>query len=128
MAIDFKSGKAPTKKQVAAGFAPQLTLEAAIIEAGGFEAIEADRVAGAEYVRLLGGSGSGLKSLGSNNKPFPQLVAEHIEELRTLLDQFRDPQTPYVPRPYPQFIDEYSDYDHLARVKEWLTGDEGGGE
>ena len=41
-------------KQVGAGFSPQLTLEAAMIEAGAFEAIGARAVAGAAYVRLGG--------------------------------------------------------------------------
>jgi hypothetical protein len=31
-----------------------------------------------------------------------------------------------VPRPYPQFVNAYGAYDHLARVKEWAAGGEGG--
>jgi ATP-dependent helicase/nuclease subunit B len=44
------------------------------------------------------------------------------------LNQFRRPQTAYLPRPFPKYAARYNDYDHLARVKEWSGGlDDGGG-
>ena len=36
--IDYKSGRVPTSKEIDAGFAPQLVLEAAMVAKGGFEA------------------------------------------------------------------------------------------
>src|SRR5690606_8477550 len=51
--LDFKTGSAPSQKQVVQGFAPQLTLTAAILAAGGFPAppTEATELL---YVRLTG--------------------------------------------------------------------------
>ena len=36
-----------------------------------------------------------------------------------LLDAFAREETPYLSRPFPKFAPRFSDYDHLARVKEW---------
>jgi ATP-dependent helicase/nuclease subunit B len=42
-----------------------------------------------------------------------------------LLDAFACADTPYLSRPFPKFVPRFSDYDHLARVKEWsATGGE----
>jgi hypothetical protein len=42
--------------------------------------------------------------------------------LFVLLNQFRLADTPYPSRPWVEFASRYSDYDHLARVKEWSRG------
>ena len=53
------------------------------------------------------------------------IVAAHFAGLKQMLAQFADPATPYIPRPYPKFLGRGSDYDHLARVREWaLSGGE----
>ena len=57
---------------------------------------------------------------------FEDLVEQQFAELHKLLSQFRDETIAYVPRPYPQFVNAYGAYDHLARVKEWAAGGEGG--
>ena len=57
---------------------------------------------------------------------FEDLVEEQFAELHKLLSQFRNETIAYVPRPYPQFVNAYGAYDHLARVKEWAAGGEGG--
>ena len=125
--FDYKTGNPPTAAQVGAGFSPQLTLEAAMIEAGAFEAIGARRVSGAAYVRLGGKSGGETQWLKFKDKSFADVVAEHRANLVELLNQFRDSQTPYPSRPFVEFASRYGDYDHLARVKEW-SRDSGGGE
>ncbi len=125
--LDFKTGQPPSRRTVAAGFAPQLTLEAAMIERGTFASIAAAPVADAVYVRLLAGETIAPASIVAKGTSLAEMVAEHFVELRKLLDEYRDPETPYLSRPYPQFVNEYSDYDHLARVREWSLG-AGGGE
>ena len=48
------------------------------------------------------------------------------EGLSRLIAVFDDPRTPYAALPRPHLAPRYSDYEHLARVKEWAAGEEGG--
>lgn len=117
--FDYKTGTPPTPAQVGAGFSPQLTLEAAMIEAGAFEPVGKRRVEAAAYVRLGGKTGGETKPLAWKDKSFADVVAEHRTQLMVLLEQFRDENTPYPSRPYVEFASRFGSYDHLARVKEW---------
>ena len=124
--FDYKTGAPPSNKQVLTGFAPQLTLEAAMIAAGAFEKIGPRDTQGAAYVPI-GGAGAGEPLwVKPKDMSFGELVAEHKSQLLTLLDQFRNPKRSYPSRPYVAFASRHGDYDHLARVKEWSRA--GGGE
>lgn len=119
--IDYKTGKPPSNPQVKAGWSPQLTLEAAMIEAGAFAEVGAHTVASAAYVSLKdGGATHWLDKIDKQN--FADVVASHRDELQKLLSQFRNIDTPYPSRPYMFLKAEHSDYDHLARVAEWSRG------
>ena len=125
--IDYKTGTPPSRKMVAAGFAPQLTLEADMIRRGAFGGVEGGaKVSDALYVKLGGAEGVEDKDIidRSKGKSVAQLGAEHMEGLLLLLEQFRDPQFPYAPRPYPQFESKSTTYDHLSRYREWSSGGE----
>ena len=50
---------------------------------------------------------------------------EALEGLMALLAKFEDETTPYLSRPRVQFARAISDYDHLARVREWSAADGG---
>lgn len=116
---DFKTGAPPSNSQVLAGFSPQLTLEAAMIESGAFLKVGKRRTHGGAYVHI-GGNGDGAPLwIKSKEVCFGDLVAEHRAQLLKMLDQFRDPRRSYPSRPYVAFISRHGDYDHLARVKEW---------
>ena len=99
--LDFKTGAPPTAPQVRSGLAPQLTLTAAILARGGFDAV-------------------GRIDVGD--------LAEHaMAGLKRRVQAFDLPATPYVSWAAPQFIGRYGgDYDHLARHWEWgvIGGDE----
>ncbi len=124
--IDFKTGVVPTAKTVRAGFAPQLSLEAAMVERGGFTTLGTGAlVEAAAYVKLEAGEAVPMP-LAWKDRSFAEVVAEHFDGLVDLLNTFRDPGTGYPSRPYPQYASRYGDYDHLARVKEWTLG--GGGD
>lgn len=123
--FDYKTGKPPSNKQVEIGLSPQLTLEAAMIEAGAFEGVGARAVDCAAYVRIGGQDGVEPQWV-CNKNDFPRLVDEHRRQFVELLNQFRDPQTPFPSRPFVEFTSRAGDYDHLARVKEWSRG--GGGD
>jgi ATP-dependent helicase/nuclease subunit B len=122
--FDYKTGAPPTNKQVKVGWSPQLTLEAAMIEAGAFAEVGARDVAGAAYIGL--GKGGKTQWLEWKDASFADIVATHRTQLQELLSQFRDESMPYASRPHPAFLSDVGDYDHLARVKEWMRG--GGGE
>ncbi|MGE5368854.1 MAG: double-strand break repair protein AddB [Chloroflexota bacterium] len=118
--FDYKTGEPPSSKQVLAGWSPQLTLEAAMIEAGAFKEIGNHSPAGAAYVGLK--NGGKTQFLKFPDVTFSQAVAKHSGELVNMLSQYRDPKTPYPSRPYVAMVKYEGDYDHLARVKEWSLG------
>jgi ATP-dependent helicase/nuclease subunit B len=125
--VDYKSGRVPSQKEVKAGFSPQLTLEAAMIARCAFEKVRAKKVDQALYVKIGGASGVEQTVVKSDKgDTFEDLVEQQFAELHKLLSQFRNETIAYVPRPYPQFVNAYGAYDHLARVKEWAAGGEGG--
>jgi ATP-dependent helicase/nuclease subunit B len=124
--IDYKTGAPPTTKEVAGGYAPQLPIEAMIARHGGFEGIRSADVSRLLYWRLRGGEPGGEeRSAGEDPR---QLAQEALEGLAVLIRTFDDPETPYRARPHPDKAPKYSDYLHLARVKEWASSGEDGEE
>jgi ATP-dependent helicase/nuclease subunit B len=123
--IDYKTGTPPSPKEVRVGFAPQLTLEAAMARRGAFGLLPGAHVDSALYVKLLGKDGGMEKPLVFTRPDvsLADMAEKHFSDLIALLDQFRDPATPYPPRPFPKFAARYNAYDHLARVKEWSSAD-----
>lgn len=120
--VDYKTGQPPSPREVAAGYAPQLPLEAAIARFGGFEGVAPAEVARMLYWRLKGGADGGEeKSAGDNPR---QLTDQAIEGLKALVATFDDERTPYGARPHPDRAPKYSDYQHLARIREWATAAE----
>jgi ATP-dependent helicase/nuclease subunit B len=104
---------------VKVGFAPQLTLEAAMLARGGFEGLAALKPKRALYLKLGGPDGGKVSEAGGKNTDIAALAETHFSGLKTLLDQFAEPDTPYLSRPFPKFASRFAEYDHLARVKEW---------
>ena len=102
------------------GLAPQLTLEAAILMHGGFADLGPVTPRRALYLKLGGGADGGeARDAAEKDEDIAELAERHFAELKILLDQFADPDTPYLSRPMPKFASRFADYDHLARVKEW---------
>jgi ATP-dependent helicase/nuclease subunit B len=123
--IDYKSGAPPTAKEVKAGFSPQLTLEAAMLRQGGFEGLPPLETEEATYLKLGGAAGGEDKHAGGKAENIGDLAEQHFAGLQMLLNAFGCEDTPYLSRPFPKFAPRFSDYDHLARVKEWsATGGE----
>jgi ATP-dependent helicase/nuclease subunit B len=48
-----------------------------------------------------------------------ELAAQARAGLALLIETFDDPATAYESRPRANWAPRYSDYEHLARVKEW---------
>ncbi|PCJ61054.1 MAG: double-strand break repair protein AddB [Rhodospirillaceae bacterium] len=114
--LDYKTGAVPKTKDVTAGVAPQLALEAILAGAGGFEGIPEETVRELLYLQLSGGALPGKRVLLKDTEI---LVAEARAGLQCLIAAFDDPATPYLSEPRPAMAPTYSDYKHLARVQEW---------
>ncbi len=124
--IDYKTGIAPSAAEIAEGFAPQLPLEAAMIEQGGFPGIAPAKVGALAYWRLTGGDPAGeVRAAQGDPAKLRALIDDARAGLATLIAAFDDPATPYRAVPTPERAPRYSDYAHLERVKEWLAGAEG---
>jgi ATP-dependent helicase/nuclease subunit B len=131
--IDYKTGLAPKDWEVALGLSPQLSLEAAIARTGGFKDVPGTQIAALEYWRLTGASTPGeikpVKEPGQRNGAVAdanRLADEAWQGLIDLLRGFADDDAAYPSEPRAEFAPRYSDYRHLARVKEWSTSEEGG--
>jgi len=121
--IDYKTGQLPRPAEVAAGLAPQLPLEGAMLLAGGFAALGPQPLAGLEHWRVTGARPAGeVKSLAGDAAA---LAAEAAAGLARLVAAFDDPNTPYHARPRPDALPSFYDYADLPRVEEWTSvGDE----
>ncbi|OYX35586.1 MAG: double-strand break repair protein AddB [Caulobacterales bacterium 32-69-10] len=127
--LDFKTGRAPTAKEIATGFSPQLTLTAAIVAGGGFDGLAAHVPGELVYVRVTGREPAGEMVIRAAPGESEAMAAQALEGLAALVRRYDDPEQPYRSRTAPRFVKTYAgDYDHLARVREWSAGDEEDGE
>lgn len=128
--LDYKTGKAPSKKEVQTGFSPQLTLTAAILGAGGFPDLGPLKPGDLTYLEITGRKPAGkVETRAAAGDESAEAAARAVEGLHKLVARFDDPRQPYLSRVAPQFVKaRMSDYDHLARVFEWSTSGEDGEE
>ena len=118
--IDYKTGTPPGKKEVSAGNAPQLPLEALIASKGIFKGITSTDVVKLSYWHLKGKKNQNqIKAIASGEGEVNRLVETVEEILLTLVKSFDDQSTTYLARSHPEEKERYSDYDHLSRIKEW---------
>ncbi|WP_374765159.1 double-strand break repair protein AddB [Yunchengibacter salinarum] len=123
--IDYKTGGSATRREMEAGYAPQLPLEGWLAEQGAFTDLPAAPVAHLIYWELKGG-----RTVQSEKEPVKDpgdLIARSAEGLVRLVRRFMIAETPYLSNPRPH-MKGYGDYDLLARVLEWQTliDEEGG--
>jgi ATP-dependent helicase/nuclease subunit B len=131
--LDLKTGQTPTRKEVLAGFAPQLTLTAAILAAGGFAEAGPTVPNELTYLKVIGRRVPGkvvIVSDPTTARPDPATAADMaelaIEGLLSRIAQYDNEDTPYLSWVAPQFMGSFGgNYDHLARVWEWHVVGEG---
>lgn len=118
--LDYKTGSLPTVKQVRTLLTPQLPLEGAILNGGGFSEATGSNTTELTYIRFGGGAQPG------EIRDIPDaisLIAEAEAKLRARIAEYDCESTPYLPRLIPFRADQPGDYDHLSRVREWaITG------
>ncbi len=119
--IDYKTGAPPGREEVTVGFSPQLTLEAAMLARGAFEGLPAAKAEQLVYLKLGGADGGAPRPFKPKDLTLDELVAAHFAGLKQLLAEFANPEKGYLARPYPKFVARGTDYDHLARVREWAV-------
>ncbi|GGF62807.1 double-strand break repair protein AddB [Paracoccus acridae] len=113
---DYKSGKPPTDKQIAA-FDKQLILEAAMARRGGFDSLGPVDVAGISYIQL-GGEGE------THPRDYsPQLEAENWDGFLRLVAAYLAGGIGFASMRAPEQTSYAGDYDHLARYGEWSLAD-----
>ncbi|HEY0282076.1 MAG TPA: PD-(D/E)XK nuclease family protein, partial [Rhizomicrobium sp.] len=115
--LDYKTGVPPTDPQVLKHLAPQLPLEGAVLMAGGFKEIGPLDPAELVYVRITGGAEAGVfKPVKTDAKVIANQAAERLARR---IAEFDGEGKAYESRVGPLFAKYQSDYDHLARVREW---------
>lgn len=116
--LDYKTGALPKPKELLAGYAPQLPVEAFILQQNGFKEVQNASVSELIYWRINGDARTGG---GKEAKvpDMPDIITRAQENLAEMIHAFDSPETPYYARPQPDFLPHYSDYKHLERITEW---------
>ena len=118
--VDYKTGSYPSNADVIRGFEPQLPLEGLIAQVGGFE--KDGKVLPPRPVKklLYFALGNKIEPTGESKNTDIQCVLEQTQErIEKMINVFDDVNTPYLYNPNPQNKNNYSDYEHLSRFKEW---------
>jgi ATP-dependent helicase/nuclease subunit B len=125
--LDYKTGSPPSQKDVEAGLAPQLLLEAAMAAEGGFGPDSAGETADLVYWHLSGGldPGAAMPLFKRNPGNLAAAVLDAKDRLCALIDSFDQPGRVYLSRPNPGLAPRFSDYEQLARVAEWSAAGDG---
>ena len=116
--IDYKTGKAPSAKAVAEGFALQLGLLALIAERGGFEGIGGTASA-FEYWSLAKDKQSFGKRTAADKAVEPGTFLPNVlNRFAEAASQYLTGTEPFVAKLHPAHA-PYGDYDQLMRLEEW---------
>lgn len=135
--FDYKLASLPTDRQDKTNFSPQLPLTAAILAAGGFPNIPAREVSACRYLRMTGRVGDPEKDeFGRAAAQAHEAMREAEAALRAWIARFDDPGAVWRSKPRAQFIkrsgrknaDLDTDYDQLARRREWMASEDAGGD
>jgi len=125
--LDYKTGAPPSPDMVRIGFSPQLTLSGAILASGGFPGLGPMRPEELAYVRITGRRPAGVIKSALKDVDPASAASEALEGLKAVIARFDDPRQTYTSRTAPARVKLYaSDYDHLARVREWSAVGSGG--
>jgi ATP-dependent helicase/nuclease subunit B len=91
---------------------------------GGFEDLGPMAPGDLVYLRLTGRTPPGEEVVRAGVGESEALAQAALDGLMSLVNRYRRPNQPYRSRTATQFLGQISDYDHLARVREWSAADE----
>jgi ATP-dependent helicase/nuclease subunit B len=115
--IDYKTGRVPSQKQIETLLSPQLPLEGAMLMRGAFADAKAKAIAEFVHVQLTGAAPPGKELVYANDATAKS--DEALFRLRQRILRYDDEAQPYRSREMMERLSDASDYDHLARVREW---------
>lgn len=122
---DYKTGTPPKTQDVKDGYSPQLPIEAIIFNRGGYKDAgvpEHFYINSLKYIKLTG-SENGKETVFDSD--IETLLNNTYSILVEMINSYYNNDNPskYTSRPNQSkvghSIEEYSEYTHLARVKEW---------
>jgi ATP-dependent helicase/nuclease subunit B len=123
--IDYKTGKAPSDKQVKEGFAFQLGLLGFIAEQGGFEGVSGTATAFEywSFQREKDSFGKISSPVGTKSGKIPpdEFVAQIVAQFKAAAAAWLTGDAPFVAKIHPDYA--YGEYDHLMRLEEWQGRD-----
>ncbi|OPZ77213.1 MAG: ATP-dependent helicase/deoxyribonuclease subunit B [Alphaproteobacteria bacterium ADurb.Bin438] len=126
--IDYKTSSKDLKKEALKGYEPQLVLEAMMAREGCFENVPPHNVSKIEYWQVdfeNGGKIDDFEAVGRKKEPIDKdaLIEDYRDRTIALLEYYKREDAIYLSKRTGEEI--YSDYDHLARVEEWMiSGDD----
>ena len=120
--VDYKTGKAPSGKAVAEGFALQLGLLALIAERAGFPDITGTASV-FEYWSLAKDGGSFGKRVHADKDIAPGGFVDHVlARFTAAAGKYLTGEEPFIAKLHPAYA-PYGDYDQLMRLEEWYGRD-----
>ena len=119
--LDYKTGDLPSKDDIKNSWAPQLFLEAAMLQKGAFKDIpEQHQVTDLIYWHLPPSPNKKISSMSLKEKlDLSEKTNDLWEKFLSFIRYYDNPETPYRSHPYPGQEPRFAQYARLARVAEW---------
>jgi ATP-dependent helicase/nuclease subunit B len=123
--IDFKTGGAPSKKEVFSGVSPQLPLEALILLEKGFDDMPVSKktkldICELSYITL--GAGVKFGNVVSFTDGLKALIDETCVGVKELITFYSKATTPFLVCPDFERAGLYNDHYHIERLEELYSG------
>lgn len=122
--VDYKTGMPPSVGEVESLYQTQLALLAVLADSGGFGDFGGARAAALSYWGLSGGASAGKIRAALGRGETDEAVAMHIEDawadFQQLAGRYLQGDAPFEAKLHMVYGRRFRDYDHLARVAEWL--------
>lgn len=130
--IDYKTGSSPSIKQARTLLDPQLALEAGVLALGGFPTLPPTTPSALLYVRLRPADVLKVENIDNTNAGKPEtrsaeeLGEEALKQFAGFVSMLASGKRGFASRLIPASARDFGgEYDHLARVAEWSTGEPG---